>query len=277
MRPRRWLLTLGFGLMLINRVAALVLPYSTKFLIDTVINKHRIDKLQPLVLFVLGATVVQGVTSFSLTQSLSKAAQRLITDLRQQVQVHISHLSVAFYDANKTGSLVSRIMSDVEGVRNLLGTGLVDFAGGLVTSGIALVLLLRTSPQMTLIAVGSLLCFAVALNKAFATIRPIFRERGKINAEVTGRLTESLGGVRVIKGYHAEAREEAIFATGVRRLLDNVMRTLTATSVMSLSASVLLGLVGAATMYVGGRQMVGHTLTPGGYISYNLYLVFLVA
>ena len=277
MRPRRNLLALGFVLMIINRVAALVLPYSTKYLIDTVINKHHIDKLQPLVLFVLGATLVQGVTSFSLTQSLSKAAQRLITELRQQVQVHISRLPVAFYDANKTGSLVSRIMSDVEGVRNLLGTGLVDFAGGLVTSGIALVLLLRTSVQMTLIAVGALVFFGAALNKAFATIRPIFRERGRINAEVTGRLTESLGGVRVIKGYHAEQREEAVFAVGVRRLLDNVMRTLTATSVMSLSASVLLGVVGAVTMYVGAHQIASGTLTVGGFVSYTLLLGFLVA
>ena len=172
---------------------------------------------------------------------------------------------------------MSRIMSDVEGVRNLLGTGLVDFAGGLVAAVIAVVLLLRTSVPLTLIAVGSLGCFAFALNKAFATIRPIFRERSKITAEVTGRLTESLGGVRVIKGYHAEEREEKIFAGGVRRLLDNVMRTLTATSLMGLSASVLLGVVGAATMYIGGKQMVAHTLTPGGYISYNLYLVFLIA
>ncbi|MGA9393146.1 MAG: ABC transporter ATP-binding protein [Candidatus Sulfotelmatobacter sp.] len=277
MRPRRWLLALGFVLMVINRVAALVLPYSTKFLIDTVINKHHMDKLQPLVLFVLAATLVQGVTSFSLTQLLSKAAQRLITELRQQVQAHISRLPVAFYDANKTGSLVSRIMSDVEGVRNLLGTGLVDLVGGLVTSGIALVLLLRTSVQMTLIAVGALLCFSLALNKAFATIRPIFRERSKINAEVTGRLTESLGGVRVIKGYHAEEREEAVFAKGVRRLLDNVMRTLTATSVMSLSASVLLGVVGAVTMYVGAHQIASGTLTVGGFVSYTLLLGFLVA
>jgi len=277
MRPRRWLLALGFVLMVINRVAALVLPYSSRFLIDTVINKHHMDKLRPLVLFVLAATLVQGVTSFSLTQSLSKAAQRLITELRQQVQAHISRLPVAFYDTNKTGSLVSRIMSDVEGVRNLLGTGLVDFAGGLVTSGIALILLLRTSPQMTLIAVGSFVCFGIALNKAFATIRPIFRERGKINAEVTGRLTESLGGVRVIKGYHAEQREEAVFATGVRRLLDNVMRTLTATSVMSLSASVLLGCVGAVTMYVGAHQIASGTLTVGGFVSYTLLLGFLVA
>jgi ABC-type multidrug transport system fused ATPase/permease subunit len=277
MRPRRWLLALGFVLMVINRLAALVLPYSTKFLIDTVINKHHIDQLRPLVLLVLAATLVQGLTSFSLTQLLSKAAQRLIAELREQVQVHISRLPVAFYDGNKTGNLVSRIMSDVEGVRNLLGTGLVDFAGGLVTSGIALVLLFRTSPQMTLIAVGSLVCFAVALNKAFATIRPIFRERGKINAEVTGRLTESLGGVRVIKGYHAEEREERIFATGVRRLLDNVMRTLTATSVMSLSASVLLGGVGAVTMYVGTHQIAAGTLTVGGFFSYTLLLGFLVA
>jgi subfamily B ATP-binding cassette protein MsbA len=277
MRPRRWLLALGFGLMVINRVAALVLPYSTKFLIDTVINKHRMDQLRPLVLFVLTATLIQGFTSFSLTQLLSKAAQRLIAELREQVQIHISRLPIAFYDSNKTGNLVSRIMSDVEGVRNLLGTGLVDFVGGLITSSIALVLLFRTSPQMTLIAVGSLACFAVALNKAFSTIRPIFRERGKINAEVTGRLTESLGGVRVIKGYHAEEREEAIFAKGVRRLLDNVMRTLTATSVMSLSASVLLGVVGAVTMYVGTHQIASGTLTVGGFFSYTLLLGFLVA
>jgi subfamily B ATP-binding cassette protein MsbA len=277
MRPRRWLLALGFLLMLVNRLAQFVLPYSSKFLIDDVVGKGQTALLKPLVLAVLLATFIQGVTSFSLTQLLSKAAQRLITDLRQQVQTHISHLPVAFYDANKTGALVSRIMSDVEGVRNLLGTGLVDFAGGLVAAGIALVLLLRTSVPLTLVAVGSLSCFAAALSWAFKTIRPIFRERGKINAEVTGRLTESLGGVRVIKGYHAEAREEKIFAIGVRRLLDNVMRTLTATSLMSLSASVLMGVVGAATMYVGGHQMLAKSLTPGGYFSYNFLLVFLVA
>jgi ABC-type multidrug transport system fused ATPase/permease subunit len=277
MRPRRGLLAVGFVLMVINKVAGFVLPYSSKFLIDNVVGKHQTAMLRPLVFSVLFATVVQGVTSFSLTQLLSKAAQRLIADLREQVQAHISRLPVSFYDANKTGALVSRIMSDVEGVRNLLGTGLVDFAGGLVAAGIALALLLRISVPLTLIAVGSLGCFAFALNRAFATIRPIFRERGKINAEVTGRLTESLGGVRVIKGYHAEDREEKIFAVGVRRLLDNVMRTLTATSLMGLSASVLLGVVGAATMFVGGRQMVAHTLSPGSYFSYNFLLVFLVA
>jgi len=277
MRPRRGLLALSFLLMVVNRVSGLVLPYSTKFLIDNVIAKHHVELLRRLVLLVLSATIIQGITSFALTQLLSKAAQRLIAELRQKVQVHISRLPVAFYDANKTGALVSRIMSDVEGVRNLLGTGLVEFSGGLLTSSIALVVLFRISPAMTIIAFGFLLSFGLALRKAFGTIRPIFRERSKINAEVTGRLAESLGGVRVIKGYHAEEREEAVFAGGVRRLLDNVMRTLTATSVMSLSASLLLGVVGAVIMYVGARQIVAGTLTIGGFFAYTLFLGFLVA
>jgi ABC-type multidrug transport system fused ATPase/permease subunit len=277
MRPRRGLLALGFVLMVINRVSGLVLPYSTKFLIDSVIAKHHVELLRRLVLVVLGATIIQGITSFALTQLLSKAAQRLIAELRQKVQVHISHLPVAFYDSNKTGTLVSRIMTDVEGVRNLLGTGLVDLVGGLLTSGIAMVVLFRISPAMTLLAFSFLLCFAIALNKAFTTIRPIFRQRGKINAEVTGRLAESLGGVRVIKGYHAEEREEAVFAGGVRRLLDNVMRTLTATSVMSLSASLLMGVVGAIIMYMGAHQIMAGTLTIGSFFTYTLFLGFLVA
>ncbi len=277
MRPRRGLLAVGFVLMVINRVSGFVLPASTKFLIDNVINKHHLAALKELIAIVLFATAVQGITSFALTQLLSKAAQRLIAELRKRVQTHISRLPVSFYDANKTGNLVSRIMSDVEGVRNLMGTGLVDLAGGLLTSAIALWWLMHISPRMTLIAVGSLAVFGGALKRAFATIRPIFRERGKINAEVTGRLTESLGGVRVIKGYHAEQREEAVFASGVQRLLDNVMRTLTATSVMSLSASVLLGIVGAGTMYVGARQSLAGTLTPGQFFSFTLTLPFLVA
>jgi len=276
-RPRVGLLSVGFLLMAVNRVASLVLPYSTKFLFDSVIPKRSLHLLDRLVLVVLAATVVQGITSFLLTQLLSKEAQRLITELRQRVQAHVSRLPVAFYDANKTGMLVSRIISDVEGVRNLLGTGLIDFTGGLLTSGIALVLLVRISPLMTSLALGFLLCFAVALTKAFGTIRPIFRERSKINAEVTGRLTESLGGVRVIKGYHAEEREEAVFAHGVKRLLDNVMRTLTATSVMSLSASVLLGVVGAVVTFVGARQIMGGTMSIGGLVSYTALLAFLIA
>ena len=199
-RPRRGLLAVGFVLMAINRVASLVLPYSTRYLIDSVIIKRNIQLLTQLVLGVLLATVIQGITSFALTQLLSKAAQRLIAELRQKVQAHIGRLSVAFHDSTKSGVLLSRIMNDVEGVRNLIGTGLVDLVGGLLTASIALVVLFRISALMTVLAFGFLLCFGVALKKAFQTIRPIFRERGKINAEVTGRLTESLGGVRVIKG-----------------------------------------------------------------------------
>ena len=276
-RPRRALLALGFGLMVINRVSGLVLPYSTKFLIDTVIIKHHLEQLRPLVLVVLLATVVQGITSFALTQLLSKAAQRLIAELRRKVQAHVGRLSVAYHDSTKSGVLVSRIMSDVEGVRNLIGTGLVDLVGGLLTAVIALVVLFRISALMTGLAFGFLLMFAVAVRRAFATVRPIFRERGKINAEVTGRLAESLGGVRVVKGYHAEAREESVFSGGVQRLLDNVLRTLTATSVMSLGASLLLGVVGAVIMYVGARQVADGALTIGGFFTYTLFLGFLIA
>ncbi|MBS1850283.1 MAG: ABC transporter ATP-binding protein [Acidobacteria bacterium] len=275
--PRRGLLALGFGLMVINRISGLVLPYSTKFLIDNVILKHQNEMLKPLVLTVLGATAVQGVTSFLLTQSLSKAAQRLIAELRQKVQVHIGRLPVAFHDSTKTGSLVSRIMSDVEGVRNLMGTGLVDLAGGVLTAIIALVVLFRISALMTGMAFAFLLCFGVALSKAFSILRPIFRETGRINAEVTGRLAESLGGVRVVKGYHAEKREENVFAGGVRLLLNNVIRSLTATSLMSLSASLLMGLVGAVIMFVGARQIASGALTIGGFFTYTLFMGFLVA
>ena len=276
-RPRRNLLALGFLLMVINRISGLVLPYSTKFLIDTVIVKHQSDRLKPLVLAVLLATAIQGLTSFSLTQLLSKAAQRLITELRQKVQAHIGRLPVSFHDSTKSGTLVARIMSDVEGIRNLIGTGLVDLVGGLLTAAIALVVLFRISALMTALAFGFLLCFALALRKAFGTIRPIFRERGKINAEVTGRLAESLGGVRVVKGYHAEDREERVFSKGVLRLLENVIRSLTATSVMSLSASLLLGVVGAVIMYVGARQIAAGTLTIGGFFTYTLFMGFLIA
>jgi ABC-type multidrug transport system fused ATPase/permease subunit len=276
-RPRRVLLAAGFVLMAINRVASLVLPYSTRYLIDSVIIRRNVHLLKPLVLGVLLATLIQGITSFSLTQLLSKAAQRLIAELRQKVQAHIGRLSVSFHDSTKSGVLVSRIMTDVEGVRNLIGTGLVDLVGGLLTAGIALVILFRISALMTVLAFGFLLCFGLALKKAFQTIRPIFRDRGKITAEVTGRLTESLGGVRVIKGYHAEDREERVFSIGVMRLLDNVMRTLTASSIMGLSASVLLGVVGAVIMYVGAKQILAGSLTIGGFFTYTLFMGFLIA
>src|SRR5467141_2195921 len=255
MKPRRGLLALGFVLMAINRLAGLVLPASTKYLVDNVISKKQIQLLTPIVLGVLAATVIQGLTSFTLTQLLSKSAQKMIADLRRKVQAHIGRLPVSFYDANKTGVLISRIMTDVEGVRNLIGTGLVEFVGGLMTAVVALVVLLRISAIMTGLTALFVAAFAFALSKAFTKIRPIFRERGKINAEVTGRLTESLGGVRVVKGYHAEAREAEVFAGGVQRLLDNVLKSLTAVSLMSLSATVLMGVVGAIVMFVGAHQI----------------------
>ena len=276
-KPRRGLFAVGFLLMIVNRVSGLVLPASTKFVVDDVIGKHRTDLLAPIVLGVVGATLVQGVTSYGLTQLLSKAAQRLIAELRRRVQAHIGRLPVAYYDANKTGTLVSRIMSDVEGIRNLIGTGLVEFAGGLLTATIALVVLLRISQVMTLVTFGVLGIFVLLLNKAFTTMRPIFRERGRINAEVTGRLTESLGAVRVIKGYHAEEREAGVFAAGVQRLLDNVLKTLTATSIMGLSSAVLLGVVGAVVMFVGTRQILAGSMTLGGFVTYTAFLGFMVA
>src|ERR1700676_4009910 len=276
-KPRRGILALGLLLMAVNRVSGLILPASTKYLVDDVIGKHHIRLLAPIVLAGLAATVIQGLTSFPLTQLLSKSAQKMIADLRRQVQAHIGRLSVSFYDSNKTGVLVSRIMSDVEGGRNLIGTGLVEFAGGLMTGVLALVVLLRISVTMTLIAFSVLLVFGLGLNKAFTTIRPIFRARPKITAEVTGRLTESLGGVRVVKGYHAEEREEKIFSAGVQRLLDNVLKTLTATSVMSLSASGLMGVVSALIMEFGGHRILSGSMTLGQFFAFNIFLGLLVA
>jgi ABC-type multidrug transport system fused ATPase/permease subunit len=275
--PRKAILALGFGLMLINRVAGLVLPGSTKFLIDNVIDKHQRQLLLPIILAVVCATLVQGVTSFALTQLLSKSSQRMISDLRIKVQAHIGRLPVSFYDANKTGVLVSRIMSDVEGVRNLIGTGLIEFAGGIMTSIFALIVLLRISSTMTAVAAVVLIAFAISLNKAFKTIRPLFRARPKLNAEVTGRLTESLGGVRVVKGYHAEEREGKVFAGGVHRLLDNVIKTLTMTSLMSLSSTVLMGLVSAVIMCLGAQKILAGTMTLGTFITFTIFLGMLIA
>src|SRR6202140_1509232 len=276
-KPRRGLLALGFLLMAVNRVAGLVLPASTKYFIDNVIGKRQIQLLTPIVLGVLAATILQGLTSFTLTQVLSKSAQKMITELRRQVQAHIGRLSISFYDANKTGVLVSRIMSDVEGVRNLIGTGLVEFVGGLMTAIFALVYLIHASVTMTALAFGILLVFGGFISKAFKTIRPIFRARPKINAEVTGRLTESLGGVRVVKGYHAEEREEKVFSGGVQRLLDNVLKTLTATSLMSLSGAGLMGLVSALIMELGGHKVLSGSMTLGQFFAFNVFLGLLVA
>ena len=275
-RPRWRLLGLGLLLMAINRVAGLVLPASTKYLIDDVIGQRRVDLLLPLVGVVVAATLVQGVTSFALLQSLSKAAQRLIAEMRQRVQAHLLRLPISYFDAHKSGDLVARVMNDAEGIRNLVGTGLVEFAGGLLTAAIAFFIMLRLSPAMTGLTLVALLVVAVVLWRALATLQPIYRQRNVIYGEVAGRLTESIGGVRVVKSYHAEAREQAAFSGGVGRILANVLRTLTATSILGLSSTALLGVVGAAVMYLGARQILDGRLTLGGFFTYTVLLGFLV-
>lgn len=275
--PRKGLLVLGFALMVINRVTGLVLPATTKYLIDGVMLKGHFGMLPYIIGAVLIATAIQAATSYSLTQLLSKAAQRLIADLRVKVQQHIGRLSISFYDANRAGSLVSRIMTDVEGVRNLIGTGLVNFLGGILTAILAFVYLMHISARITLVAFGLILIFVLILRHAFKVIRPIFRERGRISAEVTGRLTESLGGVRVVKGYHAEDREAGVFAGGVERLYQNVARSLTQTSLLSLASTTILGIVGAAVIYLGAREVMLHRITLGDYVTYNMFLAFMIA
>ncbi len=276
--PRKGLLVAGMALMAVNRVAGLVLPYTSKALLDKVLsptNPHP-ELLPRIIALVFSAMIVQAITSFSLTQLLSKAGQRLIAEMRRRVQKHVGLLSVAYYDENRTGTLVARIMSDVEGVRNLVGTGLVEFVGGLLTAVLAFVYLLHRSALVTLTVFSVVGLFVFVLQYAFKKIRPIFRERAKINAEVTGRLTESLGGVRVIKGYHAEEREASVFGVGVERLLTNVMKSLTLTSVLGSASTTVLGLVSALVMWLGGHAVLNHTWTVGDYFSYNMFLAIMV-
>jgi subfamily B ATP-binding cassette protein MsbA len=266
-------------LMAINRVAGLVLPYTSKALLDGVLSPlhPHPERLLRIIALVFSAMVVQAITSFSLTQLLSKAGQRLIAEMRRQVQRHVGLLSVAYYDENRTGTLVARIMTDVEGVRNLVGTGLVDFVGGLLTAVLAFLYLMHLSVTVTLTVFSVVGAFVFVLQYGFKKIRPIFRERGKINAEVTGRLTESLGGVRVIKGYHAEEREAGVFAAGVERLLSNVMKSLTLTSALSAASMTVLGLVSSVVMWLGGHRVLAGTWTVGDYFSYNMFIAFMIA
>lgn len=276
-RPRRGQLALGLLLIVISRVAGLVLPASTKYLVDDVLVNRRTELLEPIILAVLGATAVQAGSSFWLTQLLSKSAQRLIAELRCKVQAHVNRLPVNYFDSNKSGQLVSRIMNDVEGVRNLVGTGLVEFIGGLLTAALSFVVLMRISATMTLMALAVVAGFSLVLRYAFTTLRPIFRERGKITAEVTGRLTESIGGIRVVKGYHAETREDQVFAAGAGRILANVLKSITGVSLLSLSATTLMGIVGGVVMYMGGRQILDGGLTLGGFVTFMAFMAFLVA
>jgi ABC-type multidrug transport system fused ATPase/permease subunit len=274
--PRKKLLFAGLLLILLNRLSGFVLPGSSKFLIDEVIAKSNIRLLYTILITVSGAIVVQTLTSFLLTSLLSIEAQKLISKLRSKVQKHIIHLPIRYFDSTKSGELVSRIMNDVEGARNLVGTGLVQLLGGILTAVVALFLLIHINVAMTLCVLVPLLLFGITSLKSFGYIRPIFRERGKINAEVTGRLTESLGGIRVIKGFNAEEQEIRVFEKGVERIFQNVRKSMMAISLLKSSSAFLLGLSGVAIMGLGARSILAGTMTIGDFVAFSLYLGFLI-
>jgi ABC-type multidrug transport system fused ATPase/permease subunit len=275
--PRRKHLFLGLILIIVSRFAGLVLPGASKYLIDDVIPSNDVRLLGWLIAGVVGAIVIQAVTSYSLTQILSVEAQHLIAKLRSQVQQHIIKLPIRYFDNAKTGELVSRIMSDVEGVRNLVGTGFAQMIGGILTAIISLALLITISPMMTVYVLVPVAVFGLVSLKAFGKIRPIFRERGKINAQVTGRLTETLGGIRVIKGFNAEAQEIKTFEKGVDLLFQNVKASLTATSFVTSAGTLLLGLASAGIMGIGGYMIMKGEMTFGDFLAFTLYLGFMIA
>jgi ABC-type multidrug transport system fused ATPase/permease subunit len=275
-RPQRRLLVLGFLLMTMNRVAGLVLPASTKPLVDEVIVNRQAALLVPLVGLVLIAGVVQAITSFALTQILSKAACRAIAELRIKVQRHIGSLPVSYYDSNRIGALASRIMEDAEGIRHLLETGMLDFLGGLLTAAFALVILLRISPVMTLITTAILCVFIATARTVLISIRPIIRESAQITAELTGRLTESLAGIRAVKIYQVEQREHVIFRTRVQHLLRVGLSVLTKGAVANLVLSILLVVATAVVMLMGAHLILSSRLTVGGFFTYTLFLGYLV-
>ncbi len=276
-KPLRAKLAIGLVLIVVARCASLVLPASTKYLIDEVIGKKQADLLMPLVAAVVTATLVQAACSYTVTQILSKTAQRVIADMRRQLQIHVGRLPVSFYDRNKTGELVNRVMYDVDGIRNLVGTGLVDFLGGLLTAFLSLAILLRTSALLTLLALAIVAAVGAAMFYAFNSMRPHFKERSNIYMEINGRLHETLGGIRVIKGYHAEAREESVFQAGVTRLLENILRSINLMTAVNQSAVILLGLIGGLVMWIGSRQILAGALTLGEFVTFTAFLAFLVA
>lgn len=275
--PRRKIVSLGLFLILVRSLSGLVLPYASKTLIDEVIPSKDTDELTYLLVVVCVSLLFQSVSSFSLTRLLSVEAQHLISILRAKVQQKLLKLPISFFDNNKSGALVSRVMTDVEGVRNLVGTGLVQLIGGSITAIISLVILIKINGQMTLFVLFPVLIFAGIALKAFKYIRPIFRARGKINAEVTGRLTETLNGIRVIKGFNAENQEKAVFEKGVDELYQNVKKSLTATAFMTSSSTFLLGLASAGIMGMGGYFIMNNTMTYGEFVSFTLFLGFMIA
>jgi ABC-type multidrug transport system fused ATPase/permease subunit len=275
--PRRNLILFGLLLIVISRVASLVTPWATKILIDEVLVSKDSHQLLILILEVIGALIIQTGTSFALTQILSVEAQHLISVLRSQVQKHLIKLPISFFDNNKSGALVSRVMSDVEGVRNLVGTGLVQLVGGVLMSVFCLAWLIKISPTMTLYILGPIVVLGFVSMKAFAYIRPIFRERGILNAEVTGRLTETLNGVRVIKGFNAEEQEIKVFEKGVDKLFKNVKKSLTSTSLITSLGGLLIGLASASIMYFGGLRVIDNSLTFGDLVMFTVLMGFMVA
>ncbi|HEY3567869.1 MAG TPA: ABC transporter ATP-binding protein [Thermoanaerobaculia bacterium] len=276
LRARKGRLTLGLGLMAINRLAGLVLPGTTKYLLDDVIGKGNRQLLWTLVAAAGIATLIQAITSFALSQVLGKAAQRSITEMRRQVQRHVSRLSVGYFEQTKAGALLSRVMNDAEGIRNLVGSGLVEVVGGMITAVFALGILLYLNLKLTLIAISVLSLFAFVMKYAFKTLRPLFRERSKINAEISGRLTESFSGVRVVKAYQAEQREALVFTKGAHRLFRNVAQTLTGFSAIGAASTLLLGVIGVAMMAIGANDVLNHRMTVGGFFSFTMYLGMLV-
>jgi subfamily B ATP-binding cassette protein MsbA len=269
-------LVIGLSLMVVSRLAGFVLPASSKFLIDDVIGKHQPHLLMPLALAVAGATVLQAITSFSLSQVVSIAGQRAITNMRKRVQAHVLRLPVSYFDSTKTGIVISRVMSDAEGVRNVVGTGIIQLLGGLMTAGIAITVLFYLNWKLTTLTLVVLLAFGGMMAYAFRKLRPMFRERGAINADVTGRLAESVGGIRLVKLYVSERRERKLFAVGVHKLLRNIASTITGTSAVASGSTVISGVIGVLVMVVAGRDVLNGKMTLGDLFMY-VYLVGLVA
>jgi ATP-binding cassette, subfamily B, putative efflux pump len=264
-------LAMGLGLLLINRLAGLVLPASTKYLIDDVIGKRHVEMLVPLALAGGVATLFQAVTSFGLSQVLGVAAQRAITDMRRRVEAHVARLPVSYFDSTKSGVLISRIMTDAEGIRNLVGNGLVQLVGSVVTAVLALAYLFYLNWLLTLANIVALGSFGFAMATAFKRLRPLFRERGKINAEVTGRLNETLGGIRIVKTYTAEKREELVFTKGAHRLFRNVAKSITGVSAITAFSTAIIGIIGVIMIIVGGRAILAGTMSIGDFFNYILF------
>ena len=275
-RRYRRRVALGLVVMMIGRVAGMAIPASSKFLIDDVLGQGRTDLLVPLAIGVALAALLQGGSSFALSQILGVTAQRAITEMRKTVQAHVARLPVNYFDSTKSGVLISRIMTDAEGIRNLVGTGLVQLTGGIMTSALSLCFLLYLNWSLTIYTIGVLVLFGGAMAFAFGRLRPLFRERGKINADVTGRLGETLSGVRIIKAYTSERKENLVFARGAHKLLRNVAKAVTGVSALTAFSSVIMGVIGTLMVIVGGSSVLAGEMTVGDLIMYVLFTGWMI-